>query len=65
MIVVNFSGLSRTYWLPKIGWQYDSPSLWYFDCRWLCIEVSAYGRATAGVFIRRLNGFISELEADR
>jgi hypothetical protein len=57
VIVINFTGLKRIYWLPKIGCQYDSLSLWYFDCRWLGVEWSVYSRAMAAHFIRALNAF--------
>lgn len=65
MIVVNFTGLKRSYWLPKISWEYDSPSLWYFVCRWLGVELSVYGRAMASSFIRELNAFHRIYQGER
>lgn len=62
VIVVNFTGLDRIYWLPKIEWRYDSRALWYFDCRWLGVECSVYCRMMATAFVRRLNEFNATTE---
>jgi hypothetical protein len=55
MIVFNFTGLPRAYWLPQFMADTDGYGLWFCSVRWLGCEVIVYSREMATAFIRRLN----------
>lgn len=55
MIILNLTGLSRVYWLPSLDHQNDHHGLWYWEMRFLGVEVIVYSKAMGTEFIRRLN----------
>jgi hypothetical protein len=55
MILLNFTGTARTYWIPVVERQSVGEGLWYVTVRWLGFEAVAYSRIMGAEFIRRLN----------
>ncbi len=54
MIVFNFTGLNRWYWLLLVE-RKGSKKLWFISIRFLGIEVVFYSVKMATEFINRLN----------
>jgi len=54
MILFNFTGLARFYWLPVVEHS-KYGNLWYFSIRWLNVEIIVYSKIMATEFIRRIN----------
>jgi hypothetical protein len=55
MLILNLTGLGRTYWVPQLKHDSDRDGLWFWSLRWLQVEVVVYSVAMATEFIRRFN----------
>ena len=55
MIIVNFTGLDRTYWLPVVEHESDNDGLWFVIIRWLGVEVTCFSIMMGTAFVDRLN----------
>lgn len=65
MIVFNFTGLKRVYWLPCLRHKSDLDGLWFWSLRWLGVEVIAYSREMGSAFIYRMNKQEADLFASK
>lgn len=54
MIVFNFTGLDRMYWLPKFSRGNSCPGVWFYSVKWLGLELIASSKDMATVMIYRL-----------
>ena len=61
MILFNFTGLNRVYWLPMFQHQNDGARLWYATLRWLGIEVHIYSRLMGSVVIQMFGNAVQEM----
>lgn len=55
MILLNWTGLARIYWVPSIKRKSDGWGIWFCSVRWVGLEVVFYSKAMATEFINRLN----------
>lgn len=51
MLIVNWSGLGKIYWIPKIEYASCDRKLWFFGIKFLCIQVCLYSCETANYLI--------------
>jgi len=56
VILFNFTGLSKIYWLPSVRRENDSVGgIWYFDLRFLCGQVTIYNMKMGKKMIVAIN----------
>ncbi|MDR3582463.1 MAG: hypothetical protein P4L67_04290 [Candidatus Pacebacteria bacterium] len=65
LLVINMTGLDRTYWTPEFERRSDGDGLWYATAKWLCVEVTIHSREMGAEVVRRFNASIAKpLEPD-
>ncbi len=56
VILFNFTGLKKIYWLPSVRRENDTEiGIWYFDFRFLCGQVSIYNAKLGKKLIVAIN----------
>lgn len=56
LIVINMTGMSRTYWLPFVVGRFRDRRLWYAGFTWLQFEVTVFGPDMGKATVGMLNG---------
>lgn len=54
MFLLNWTKLSKIYWIPKLDFQKDN-QIWYASIRFLGLEAVVYSRQMATALIDTLN----------
>ncbi len=57
--MINWSGLKKTYWIPKLEWGSDREGLWFFGLKFLRLQVGLYSVAMAQYIVERIMKGIS------
>lgn len=55
MLLINWTGLKKIYWVPEVKRRTDHYNLWFTSFRFLGLEIVVYSKVMATEFIRRFN----------
>lgn len=53
LILFNATGLDHWYWWPSFAHESDGSGLWYWDVKWLGVQLSAHSKSMGSEMIRR------------
>lgn len=54
LIMINFTGLEKVYWLPNIRHNSDKEGLWFIDLRFINFQIGCYSKEMGIAMIRKL-----------
>jgi hypothetical protein len=60
LILINMTGLERWYWLPSFARESDGDGLWYWDVKWLGVQLSAHSKPMGCEMIRRFGATLEK-----
>jgi hypothetical protein len=52
MFLINWTGLSKIYWLPRLSWKKEG-NLWYVEVKILFLQIAIYSLSMANHIIER------------